>query len=136
MFTLTLFFSRIESDISLESLIPRDFQDVDFIVGASFFSHDWSLILIDCKKRHILYLDPIITRYVPVQKINADLAIIRNIIWYCMMNNALDVPVPKKLPNWIVVDHQSFYSIYNCNLPPQEGGVDCGVFILMYFFIL
>ena len=35
----SLFFSQIDSHISLQSLIPRDFVDVDFIVGASFFSH-------------------------------------------------------------------------------------------------
>ena len=44
-----LFFSQIDSDISLESIIPTDFVDVDFIVGASFFSHHWSLILVDCR---------------------------------------------------------------------------------------
>ena len=103
-----LFFSQIDSDISLESLIPRDFVDVAFIIGAFFFSHHWCLVLVDCTKEHIFYLDPIITRYVPIQKINADLAVIRTIIWYCVMNNSLDVPVLDKLPNWIIVDHQSF----------------------------
>ena len=59
----SLFFSQIDSDISLESLIPRDFVDVDFIVGASFFSRHWSLVLVNCRKEHIIYLGPIITRF-------------------------------------------------------------------------
>ena len=128
-----LFFSQIDSDISLESLISRDFVGIDFIFGASFFSPHWSLVFVDYRNERIIYLDTVITRYVPIQKINSDLAVIRTIIWYCVMNNSLDVPIPDKLPNWIVVDHQSFFSMYSRNLPPQEGGVDCGVFIVMYY---
>ena len=52
------------------------------------------------------------------------------------MNNSLGSIIPKPLPGWTYVKHDSFSSTYNANLPPQENGSDCGMFVIMYFWYI
>ena len=130
------FFTRIHQDISLESVIPNDCHDIDLIVAASFFNSHWSLVMLDVCKKYILYLDPIVSGFVSKDKMSADLSVIKNIVWYSVMENPLDSEVPNILPGWQIIDHESFLSVYNTNLPHQEYGNDCGIFIVMYFWHL
>ena len=131
------FFSRINSDISLEATIPNDLSDVQFIVGASYYSHHWALVLIDCLEKRILFLDPIKTKYMPIEKVNADMAVVRNIIWHSILRNAIDIPVPSKLRGWKqLLDHESFRQTYHQILPSQDGNPECGSFVLIYFYYI
>ena len=52
------FFSYVNKDISLETTIPYNCKDIDFIVALSYFNSHWSLVMIDCTQRHIYYFDP------------------------------------------------------------------------------
>ena len=92
--------------------------------------------MLDVRKKYILHLDPIVNGYVSKDKISADLSVIKNIVWYSVMENPLDSEVPNILPGWQIIDHESFLSVYNTNLPHQEYGNDCGIFIVMYFWHL
>ena len=52
------FFSYVNKDIFLETTIPYNCKDTDFIVALSYFNSHWSLVMIDCTQRHIYYFDP------------------------------------------------------------------------------
>ena len=52
------------------------------------------------------------------------------------MENSLESEVPRILPGWEIIDHQSFSSYYNASLPHQEYGNDCGMFVIMYIWYL
>ena len=99
------FFTLIHSDSSLEAVVPKDCNDIDFIVAASFYNQHWSLILIDCGNRCIFYLDPIFDGYVPKKKVEMDLDIVKNIIWYCVLGNELNTDIPGKLWNCGIVEN-------------------------------
>ena len=130
------FFTLIHSDSSLEAIVPKDCNDIDFIVAASFYNQHWSLILIDCGNRCIFYLDPIFDGYVPKKKVEMDLDIVKNIIWYCVLGNELNTDIPGEIYGWEIVTHKSFTSAFNKVLPKQEYGSDCGMFVIMYFWYL
>ena len=107
--------------------MPNDCHGIDLIVAASFFNSHWSLVLLDVRKKYILYLDPIASGYVSKDKITVDLSVIKK---HCV------VQCNGKSPGWQIIDHQSFLFVYNTNLPHQEYGNDCGIFIVMYFWYL
>ena len=130
------FFTSIHSDSSLEAVVPKYCNDIDFIVAASFYNKHWSLILIDCRNRYIFYLDPIFDGYVPKNKMDMDLDIVNNIIWYCVLGNGLNTDIPDEIDGWKIINHRSFTPAVNKVLPKQEYGSDCGMFVIMYFWYL
>jgi Protease, Ulp1 family len=129
------FFERIDNDLTLEGVIPIGCEDIDFIAGASFYCNHWSLILIDCRKKNIYYLDPLFG-YVPKNKILKDVTIVKHIIWYYVLNNEVDTSVPANIEDWDTVYSQDFEQLSLQNLPRQRNGVDCGIFVVMYFFYI
>ena len=46
--------------------------------------------MLDVRKKYILYLHPTVSGYVSKDKISADLSVIKNIVWYSVMENPLD----------------------------------------------
>ena len=49
------FFTQIHQDSNMEMFVP-DCVGIDFLVAASYFSHHWSLVLLDVAKKIIYYL--------------------------------------------------------------------------------
>ena len=92
--------------------------------------------MIDCQKCHVLYLDPIKTGLFSKDKVASDLAVIKKIVWFCVMERPLDTDVPSTLPGWTIIDHDLFSLHYKQKLPDQEYGVDCGAFTIMYFWYI
>ena len=123
------FFTRIAQDPTMETLIPLDCHDADYIVAASYHSHHWSLILINIVNKRIYYLDPKST-YVPEDKIMFDLGIVHKIIWHNVLLKPIDLDVPTVIPGWTSLRHRA--ALY----PSQDNGYDCGIFIVMFFFYL
>lgn len=80
-------------------------------------------------------MDPLTRNYVPKEKIESDLQVMRSMIWYVVIGDSREVAVPPLLPGWTVVTNQTFSVNYGFSLPPQEGGCDCGMFVVMYFFL-
>jgi len=129
------FFVRIDRDISLEQVIPGDCADIDFIVAASFYKAHWTLVLLDVNKNYILYLDPLFG-YVPSDKVAKDLALINLIIWRNLMDKDIETTVPKSIDGWQVITSNEYKSYYKHELPRQRNSVDCGMFVVMYFFYI
>ena len=92
--------------------------------------------MLDVRKKYILYLDPIVSGYVSNGKISADLSVIKNIVWYSVMENPLDSEVPNILPGWHIIDHQSFLSVHNTNLPNQEYGTVVNFYSCVFFVFI
>ena len=101
------FFVRVHEDITLEQTVSGNFEDVDYLVSASFFRHHWTLVLLDIKSKYILYLDPMKT-YVPKAKQKKDLDIVKRIIWYRILNMSLDSSLPNDIPGWYVITTEMY----------------------------
>ena len=129
------FFSRVHDDISLEKSIPGSCGDIDFIVAVSFFNRHWSLILADVEEEIIYYLDPLFG-YVPEEKVQQDILILRKIVWHQLLNNDLDFNVPLEIPGWQIVTSNTFSNFSKKPLPKQRNGYDCGLFSVMYFYYI
>ena len=69
-------------------------------------------------------------------KRNKDIKLVNRIIWYNILNNPFSTNVPSSLENWVVVESKGFNRVYLEKLPKQNGGVDCGIFTVMYFLYI
>ena len=124
-------FDRVSEDLSYETILPGVCQDINFIVSASFYRNHWSLVLIDKSEKKIYYLDPL-SVYVPVAKKDKDIKVINRIIWYYLENNDISTEVPSTIENWVVVETSTFEKVNLEKIPKQTGGVDCGIYTVIY----
>lgn len=126
------FLNQIGQNVSFETVLPGACEDIDFVVTASFYRNHWSLVMIDKNKKKIYYLDPL-SGYVSDVKKEKDIAVINSIIWYYLDNNNLSSNVPLLIPNWVIVETKDFEEINLEKIPKQNGGLDCGIFVVMYY---
>ena len=129
------FFSLVHDDISLEKSILGSCGDIDFIVAVSFFNRHWSLILIDVEEEIIYYLDPLFG-YVPEEKLQQDILILKKIVWQQLLNSDLDSAVPLEIPGWQIVTSNTFSNFSKKPLPKQRNDYDCGSFSVINFYYI
>ena len=110
---LETFFSYVNKDISLETTIPYNCKDIDFIVALSYFNIHWSLVMIDCTQSHIYYLDPL-NNYVPKHKVDADIKVVTRIIWFHVLRKPYsEENIHSIIPDWTIVTSKNFQCIFH-----------------------
>ena len=130
------FCSYVNKDISLEKTIPRNCEDIDFIVALSYFNSHWSLVMIDCTQRYIYYLDPL-NNYVPKHKVEVDIEVVTRIICFHVLRKPYsEENILSVIPDWTIVTSKNFRCIFHQKLPKQSNGWDCGMFCVMYFYCI
>ena len=75
--------------------------DIDYLVTASYYSHHWSLVLIDVHNKVIYYLDPK-ENYVPQENFVAQ-----------QMGKCYEEEVPNRIVGWKIIQ----YSDFKCGVP-------------------
>ena len=120
------FFSRVDTDLTMEGCVPLDFGDIDCFLAMVHHPGHWVLLFVDFHKKTIFYLDPMYS-LASSNRVRKDLDIVNRIIWHKVLSHDEDESVPETLDDWNYVTSTTFKYVLGQDLPKQTRGVDCGL---------